>query len=461
MIKFGTDGWRAVISDEFTFANVNKVAKAIAFYLINHKLTKKPLIIGYDPRFLADKFAEAIAKVMEDAGINCYLTERDTPTPIVAWEVKDKKACGAVMITASHNPASYCGIKFIPDYAGPANEIITKELQEYANGNIELPRPKRKGNVERFEPRERYFKYLQSLIDFELIKRSGLKIIYDAMYGCGRGYLDRLLEENGIKAEVLHGERDVLFGGRNPEPDDENLEELKKRVVAAKADIGIANDGDADRFGIVDEAGNFLHANQVLALVCDYLIEDKGFTGSVVRSVATTHLLDRIAAKNKVKLHETPVGFKHIAALMMKEDVILGGEESGGLSIKGHIPEKDGLLANLLIIEMLGKRKKSLSQIWADLVKEYGEIFGEKLNLRFDKAKKEQLMNILKQNTPQQLAGLKIINVNKVDGVKLTLSEGSWILARPSGTEPLVRIYAESDKLEKLKVMIEAIKNLV
>ncbi len=461
MIKFGTDGWRAVISDEFTFSNVNKVARAIALYLINHKLTKKPLIIGYDPRFLADKFAEAIAKVMEDAGISCYLTERDTPTPIVAWEVKDKKAAGAVMLTASHNPAEYCGLKFIPDYAGPANEKITAELQEYANGDIELPKPKHRGEIERFEPRERYFRYIESIIDFVLIKKSGLKIVYDAMHGSGRGYLDRLLEENGIKAEVLHGERDVLFGGRNPEPDDENLEDLKAKVVESKANIGIANDGDADRFGIVDETGTFLHANQVLALVFDYLVGDRGFSGCVVRSVATTHLLDRIATKHKIQLHETPVGFKHIAEIMMKHEVIMGGEESGGLSIKGHIPEKDGILGNLLIVELLAKKGKPLSRIWADLTNKYGEIYGENLNLKLDEDKKEQLMKILKEKTPQQLAGLKVINVNKVDGIKLILSDGSWVLARPSGTEPLVRIYAESDKPEKLKIMIEAIESLV
>jgi phosphomannomutase len=461
MIKFGTDGWRAIISDQFTFYNVDKVAKSIALYLVEHKFSKKPLIVGYDPRFLADKFALAITKVMEEAGIKCFLTERDTPTPIVAWEVKDKKAAGAVMLTASHNPAQYCGIKFIPDYAGPANEEITAELQENSNKDINVPKGKKKGEVERFEPRERYFNYIKSFIDPELISDAKLSVVYDSMHGSGRGYLDRLLQDLGCKVEELNPERDVLFGGKNPEPADEYLGELKAKVVELKANLGLANDGDADRFGVVDELGQFLHANQVISLIFDYLVSDKGYKGGVVRSLATTHFLDRIAAKHKIKVFETPVGFKHIAKLMMKKDIVLGGEESGGLSIKGHIPEKDGILANLLIVEMVAKRKKPLSVLWDDLVKQYGEVHGERINIELPEAKKQSLINQLKDHANKQFAGVKVITVNTVDGVKMTLSDGSWVVARPSGTEPLVRIYAESDKEEKLKAIIDAVSALV
>jgi len=461
MIKFGTDGWRAIISDEFTFDNVRKVGKAIALYLINHKFSKKPLIIGYDPRFLADKFAEEIAKIMEEAGINCYLTERDTPTPIVAWEVKDKKACGAVMLTASHNPAQYCGIKFITDQAGPANETITAELQENSNKEIVLPKPKKKGQVERFEPRERYIKYITQFVDPDLIKSAKLKIVYDAMHGAGRGYMDRVLQDFGCKIDVLRGERDVLFGGGNPEPTDEFLGELMNQVKELSANVGLANDGDADRFGVVDEKGNFLNANQILSLVFDYLVTEKGFTGSVVRSVATTHMIDRVAAKHKVKVFETPVGFKHIAKLMIAEDILIGGEESGGLSIKGHIPEKDGILANLLIVEMLAKKKKPLSQIWQDLTQSVGDVITERVNLKLTQEKKKDFMDKLREKTPQELAGVKVKSVNKIDGVKLILADGSWVLARPSGTEPLIRIYAESDKQQKLEVILDAVQKLV
>lgn len=461
MIKFGTDGWRAIISDEFTFANVDRVAKAVALYLIQRKFNNRPLIIGYDPRFLADKFAQEVARVMEAAGIDVFLTERDTPTPIVAWEVRDKRAAGAVMLTASHNPAEYCGIKFIPDYAGPADESITKELQENSNKDVDLPKASRKGVVERFEPRDRYMEYIGSFVDPSLIRRARLKVVYDAMYGAGRGYLDRVLEKYGCRVEVLNCERDVLFGGKSPEPTDENLGELKGRVKELCADVGLANDGDADRFGVVDEQGQFLHANIVFPLIFDYLVSQKGYTGSVVRSVATTHLIDRIADRHKIKVHETPVGFKHIARIMIDDDVIIGGEESGGISIKGHIPEKDGLLANLLIVEMIASHGKPLSAIWQDLTGRLGEIHTLRTNLHLSEGGKASLMKKLSADTPTDLAGLKVRQVNKLDGVKLVLSDGSWVLARPSGTEPLVRVYAESDKKEKLAVISEAVQNLV
>ncbi|MEA3492815.1 MAG: phosphoglucomutase/phosphomannomutase family protein [Candidatus Margulisiibacteriota bacterium] len=461
MIKFGTDGWRAIISDEFTFENVNKVAKAVALYLINHGFSKKPLIIGYDPRFLADKFAEAVAKVMEEAGIDSYLVERDTPTPVVAWEVKDKKAAGAVMLTASHNPAEYCGFKFIPDYAGPAQESITNEIMENSNKDIILQKPKKRGTVKRFDPQYRYTNYIGSFVDPALIRRSKLKIVYDSMHGSGRGYVDKILQGYGCKVEVLHGERDVLFGGNTPEPTDKHLGELKQKVVELSANVGLANDGDADRFGVVDENGNYLHANQVIPLIFDYLVTDKGFSGVVVRSVATTNLVDKIAELHKIKVHETPVGFKHIAKLMLEEEVIIGGEESGGLSIKGHIPEKDGILAGLLVIEMLAKKKRPLSQLWKDLIAKTGEIYTQRVNLELDENSKKALMDKLNDDTPKELSGVKVRKAVKVDGVKLLLTDGSWVLCRPSGTEPIIRIYAESDHREKLAVIVDAVRNLI
>jgi len=466
MIKFGTDGWRAIISDEFTFDNVRKVSKAIALYLLKSKI-KNPkskqgeVIIGYDARFLADKFAIEVAKVMESAGINCLLTERDTPTPIIAWEVRDKQAAGAVVLTASHNPAEYCGMKFIPHYAGPADETITKILQEYSNKDIEIPKPAKLGASERFEPRERYFKYLEKYIDKDLVKSAKIKVVYDPMFGVGRGYMDKILQEYGCELEVIHGYRDVLFGGQNPEPDDEFLEELKHKVVELKANVGLANDGDADRFGVVDEKGRFYSANQLLPMVFNYLVVEKRYKGSVVRSVATTHFVDRIAKKHNVKVHETPVGFKHIAQIMLAEAVIVGGEESGGLSIKGHVPEKDGILANLLIVEMLAKKKQPLSKLWQDLIEEYGEVYTGKTNLKLNDKTKKALMDKLNNNAPDKIAGLKVKTINKLDGVKLVLEDGSWVLARPSGTEPLVRVYMESGSKAKLVAIGEGIKNLV
>jgi phosphomannomutase len=456
MLKFGTDGWRAVISDEFTFDNVRKVARAIALYLLNHSDVSRPLIVGYDPRFLADKFAEEIVKVAASAGINCLLTERDTPTPIVAWSVRDRKAAGAVMLTASHNPPQYCGIKFIPDYAGPADETITAQLQTNSNKEINLPASK-KGSVERFEPREAYFTAIKKFVDVNLIRQAKIKVVYDPMYGCGRGYMDYLLQDCGCEVDVIHGHRDVLFGGHNPEPTDEELGVLKEKVVTTSAQIGLANDGDADRFGVVDEKGNFLGANQNIPLVLDYLVREKHYTGSAVRSIATTHLIDRVAALHEVKVHETPVGFKYIAQIMMKEAVIVGGEESGGLSIKGHIPEKDGLLANLLMVEMLAKYKKPLSAIWQDLIARAGAVFGARRKLEFSAQEKERFMEKLKQTPLSTVGGIKVQTVAKVDGVKLLLEDGSWVLARPSGTEPIIRIYAEAGSPAKAQAILEEV----
>jgi len=441
-IKFGTDGWRAVISDEFTFENVRIVARAVSSYLTNHKLTGRPLIVGYDPRFLADKFAEEVIKVAEGYGISCLFPERDAPTPVIAFEVKDRKAAGAVQLTASHNPSQYCGIKFIPEYAGPASKEITSELEGYLKSP--LSSNCKKGTAERFDPRERYLKFLEGIVDVELIKSSRLKVAYDPMFGSGRGYLDLMLERLRLKPEVIHGDRDPLFGGLTPEPVEEHLQDLKRLVIDKKAGIGLANDGDADRFGVVGEDGRFYSANEVISMLALYLIEDKGYTGSIVRSVATTHMLDRIAELHKVKLYETPVGFKYIAEKMMKEPVIIGGEESGGLSIRGHIPEKDGILANLLIIEMLAKKKKPLSQIFEGLEKKIGKHYSRRINMKVSEEKKTALIKFLKEKPPKEFAGKKVSEVRTIDGIKMIFKDGSWTLLRPSGTEPLLRVYMES-----------------
>ncbi|MFH1542664.1 MAG: phosphoglucomutase/phosphomannomutase family protein, partial [bacterium] len=295
----------------------------------------------------------------------------------------------------------------------------------------------------------------------QIIKKTKFKIVFDPMYGAGRGYLDRILKSYGYEVEVLHGWRDVLFGGDNPEPEDSRLEELKSRVVESKANLGLANDGDADRFGIVDEKGVFYSANMIIPLLIDYLVKERGFKGSVVRSVATSHLIDRVAAKHEITVHETPVGFKHIAKIMLAEPVIIGGEESGGLSIKGHIPEKDGILACLLVVEMLAKRQKPLSQLWAELIAKVGPVVNTRYNLELKEEEKQAFMKLLREETPTELSNLKIKSVNKIDGVKLTLADGSWVLARPSGTEPIVRVYVESNKAEKVAAIYDAVQRLI
>ncbi|HTY13442.1 MAG TPA: phosphoglucomutase/phosphomannomutase family protein, partial [Candidatus Omnitrophota bacterium] len=309
MIKFGTDGWRAIISDEFTFTNVKKVAQAIALYVHGRDLASRPIVIGYDARFLADKFAEAVALVMENAGIDVLLCERDTPTPVVAWEVLDRKGCGAVMLTASHNPPQYCGMKFIPEYAGPANQQITKEIE--ANLLIDFAvEAHRKGKIERIDPRERYTVYIEKFFDLDAIRKAKLKVVIDPMFGSGRNFLDHILKRFGVEAEEIHGYRDVLFGGQNPEPEEKTLGELVAKVKELKASAGLAMDGDADRFGVVDENGAFYTANQTIAMAYEYLLTDKGMNGPAARSIATTHMVDAVAALHHQKVFETPVGFK-------------------------------------------------------------------------------------------------------------------------------------------------------
>jgi alpha-D-glucose phosphate-specific phosphoglucomutase len=452
-IKFGTDGWRAIISDEFTFENVRKVAQAIASYVNNHKLASKGIIVGYDPRFMAEKYAEETIKVLHSNGIVCFLTDRDTPTPVVAFSIRDKKAGGAIMITASHNPPQYCGMKFIPEYAGPAFADITDEILKNLNDQkiIEM---KATQKIERFNPTKRYMKHIEELIDFEAINNAKLKVAYDPLWGTGRDYLDIILQEFGCDVQVIHGFRDVLFGGITPEPIEEHLKELRDLVVSKGLNAGLSTDPDADRFGVIDEKGSFISANKIIAAIFAYLVNERGESGSVVRSLATTHMIDAIAAQHGIKVHETPVGFKYIAEIMLKEQVIIGGEESGGLTIGDHIPEKDGILANLLICEMIARLKKPLSQIIKDVTAKYGTFFDKRINLKLTQEAKEKLMETLAKQPLKKSGDAKLKETSDNDGIKMLFNDGSWRLARPSGTEPIVRTYYEARSEEDLKSMI-------
>ena len=459
-IKFGTDGWRAVISDEFTFENVRIVAQAIASYVTDHKLNKRGIIVGYDTRFLAEHYAEEVIKVLHANGVICYMTDRDTPTPVVAFSVKDKKAGGAIMITASHNPPQYCGMKFIPEYAGPASSAITEEIEKHLkSGRNSGARTSLK--VERFNPTQRYLKHLKEVVDLDAIKKAKMKVAYDPLWGTGRDYLDKILQGSGCEVLMINGYRDVLFGGITPEPIGEHLKQLKELVVKESCSAGLSTDPDADRFGVVDEKGNYLSANQVISALFAFLVDERGEAGSVVRSIATTHMIDAIAEHHGIKVHETPVGFKHIAQIMLKEPVILGGEESGGLTIGDHIPEKDGILANLLICEMIARYKKPLSRIMKDMSDKYGRFYDKRINLKLTQSSKEALMNLLEKEPPARSAGAKLSHISKVDGIKMVFDDKSWILARASGTEPMIRTYYENTSESKLKDMISDFESFV
>lgn len=469
-IKFGTDGWRAIMAEEFTFPNVRMVACAIAKYVKDSQKASKGVVIGYDTRFLSDKFAETCARVLLGADVKVLLMERDSPTPVTAFTVVKRNAAGAIMITASHNPPYYNGIKFIPEYGGPAGPQITAQIE--SNLQTIMPNEKileksiEKGiaekMLEKVEPSEDYFKRINELIDFETIRKSKISVAFDPIYGTGRNYVDALLSRNNISVRVIHNMRDPLFGGGMPEPSIEYLSQLVSIVKDNKLALGLATDGDADRFGVVDSLGVYLTPNQLISIIFVHLVKRRKFQGAVVRTVATTHLIDKIAEKFGIQVYETPVGFKYICEKMLAENIIIGGEESGGLSILGHIPEKDGILANLLACEVAAIENKPLSIVYKNLLDEFGEVYTDRINIHLKSdEQKNSIMHKLKVDPPSFIMNVKVTSINDVDGYKFLLKDGSWVLVRASGTEPVLRIYLEAsskDMLRKLQKFAEDIQ---
>ncbi|MDK2820474.1 MAG: hypothetical protein PWP31_439 [Clostridia bacterium] len=459
-IKFGTDGWRAIIADEFTFANVRSVTQAIANYLLNQEGSRE-VIIGYDNRFLAPEFAAIVAEVLTANGFTIYLPERSVPTPVTAWAIKQYKAAGALMLTASHNPPNYCGLKFIPDYAGPAvpeiTDAIENEMKKVITGGQikrqDLEKARESGLVKELEVRTAYLQYLKGLIDVDVIKAANLKVVVDPMYGAGIGYLADFLKEAGCEVHTIHNYRDPLFGGSLPEPSAKGLVELANKVKEKEFDLGLALDGDADRFGVIDNDGTYITANEVLYLILAHLVKNRKLMGPVTRTVATTHFLDKLAAANGLEVFETPVGFKYIGQFLQEKDCVLGGEESGGMSIRGHIPEKDGILATALIAELRAVERQSLRDILEDLHGRYGKLVSERLDLKVSPEVKTRVLGELSDFAPDKVGGLTVTERLSIDGVKLNLEDGSWALIRPSGTEPLLRLYVEAPNKECLRLI--------
>ena len=455
-IIFGTDGWRAVIAEDFTFANVEKVAYAIGQYINEHynkNGTRHPVLVGYDTRFLADSFARRAAQVFISMGIPAKLADRDVPTPVIAYATQLEPTVGAIQLTASHNPPEYCGIKYIPEYAGPATNEITERIVAHLS---DLPYELDVHSIEvpTFCAKAPYMKALEEMVDFECIAKSGLKIGVECLYSTSRDYLDHALISHGVDTTVLHNWRDPLFGGGMPEPKAQYLKDLSKLVVDKKLDLGLATDGDADRFAVMDEKGVYVSANQLLALLTKHMIKNRKTTGGIVKTVATTHFLDRLAKAYGLEIFETPVGFKYIGELMRQKDILIGGEESGGCSVKGHIPEKDGILCNLLVVEMLAYEKKSLSQIWSELVAETGVEFAyRRKDMRLTEESQRNFVEKLNSQPFEKVGKTKVERVGRLDGFKYYLEDGSWILVRPSGTEPLVRFYFEAPSAERVDAL--------
>jgi phosphomannomutase len=447
-IKFGTSGWRGLIADDFTFAAVRLAVTAIAEH-VNAKTAKPTILVGYDTRFYSEEFSALAAAILQQHGIRVLLCDTFTPTPAVAYEIQRSKLDGAVNFTASHNPAQYHGLKFSSADAGPALPEVTKDIEAraaklFAAGGV----PPLKGHSaapEKINLRENYLKRIGQLVKFDVLANSKKKFAVDALHGCGAGYLNKILADHGVPGETIRCDRDVLFDGTGPDVSEENLAPLRNIVLSSKAAAGLATDGDADRFGIVDSDGAWIQPNLILALVYDYLVESRGWKMPAARSVATSELVDAAAKFHGQTTFQTPVGFKYIGQLIREDKIALGGEESAGLTIRGHVPEKDGILACLLVAEMIAARNASVGEQIQQLFKKVGRSFAPtRENLHLTDEQKGVAIQKSKTDA-SSLLGRKIKSIDRTDGAKFAFEDGSWMLLRLSGTEPLLRLYVEAE----------------
>ncbi|MDG1893157.1 MAG: phosphoglucomutase/phosphomannomutase family protein [Verrucomicrobiota bacterium] len=472
-IKFGTSGWRGIIARDFTYANVTLVAQSIADYLKSEmKRSRSPIkglkpliILGHDTRFMGPHFATTAGEVLASNGFKPLLCNRDTPTPVIAHAIQKHKAIGGINMTASHNPAEYQGIKFSTHRGAPAPLQVTSKIEKnivkrQRNGWTWHSEDAASFQCKTIDPREDYFAQIRKIIDFKKLKRARLKLAIECMYGTGRGYLDALLGEAQAETILFHDYLNPGFDGRHPEPNEEGMSAARECVLSGKAQLGLGLDGDADRFGIVDQDGRWLTPNQVLSLALYHLAKNRKWTGSVVRTVPTSHQVDDVAALFNVRVHETPTGFKHIGALMESEDVIVGGEESGGLSVKGHVPEKDGILACLLMAELYAYEKKPLGEVLREIEKVTGPYFTDRINVRIPSNQKEALLERLDKGL-DKIGRQKVHQFIRIDGYKFLLSGQEWVAFRASGTEPLIRCYIEAKSEAGLKRLQRACKKIL
>lgn len=473
-IHFGTDGWRAVISDTFTFHNLRMVTQAIADAVNSGSWNNggkkgpapdpKKMIVGFDTRFLSDRYATDVARVLAANGYTVYLAHADAPTPAISYAVCSQGAIGGVMITASHNAPRYNGIKLKASYGGSATSEQCRRVEVYLNDNEQRARgpnlmdyegARDLGLIKRFNPITAYYNHLRTLIDFDIIGENPQRVVVDSMYGSGRGVIKGILQGTGCEVQEIRGEMNPGFGGVHPEPIRQYLNVLASAISSNMGNFGLATDGDADRIGAMDERGNFIDPHKIMALALRYLVEKRGWRGPVVRTVSTTRMIDRLAARYNIPVYETPVGFNHIAEYMLKEDILIGGEESGGISFKGHIPEGDGILMGLLIVEMVAAYRVSLCDLVEDLLEDVGPAFYQRTDLRLSRpVSKDNMTRRLTDGAPKSIAGMEITEIRTNDGVKYILADDSWLLVRPSGTEPVLRVYAEGRSQEIVKGLL-------
>jgi phosphomannomutase len=465
-IRFGTDGWRGIVADDFTFANVRRVVQAIADHL-NARAKGNLAVVGYDCRFGSEVFAEEAARVFAGNGIETLIFDRPSPTQVASWTVIDRKAQGAVAITASHNPYLFNGVKFKPETGSSAPREVVQDFETRVEKlkDEDVKRAEDEGLITRYDPRAPYFAQVGRMVDLEKLRGAGLKILHECMHGSGYGYIQELLQGGKTAVTQLHADRNPFFGGVNPEPIERNLGEAIEAAKGGGYDLCIATDGDADRLGILDERGGFLTTLQVYALLMLYLFEVRGWRGPVVKTVNMTSMADELARQFGVEVYEVPVGFPYVAPKMMETQAVLGGEESGGYGIKGHIPERDGILAGLFFADMIVSWQRPLSEILKMLEERVGRHAYTRRDLHlprdtYDRDRKV-ILKTLKEREPKQIAGQQVVKVREDDGVKFYLKDGSWVLLRTSGTEPLIRIYSEAGSQDEVDERLDTIQELI
>ena len=471
-IQFGTSGWRDILAEGFTFDRVRIVTQAIADLLNQDRGNAKPaVLVGYDTRFLGKRFSEAVASVLAGNGIQAIRATAPVPTPVISFEVLRRTLSGGINVTASHNPPEWNGLKFSPAWGGPALPETTQQIESRANALLENPAGLRQLSFKEAEAgglwKEEaigaaYREKVSQFLDESAFRQSkgSFRVVVDPFWGTSLGYLDRILKEKGVEVDLIHAERDPNFGGIRPDPEGESLTDLIEKVKQGDYDLGLATDCDADRFGILDRGGAPIPPNYVIALLLDYLVTDRKLTGKVARSVATSHFVDAVARHHHLEVIETPVGFKYIGELIAKDALLLGGEESGGISIRGHLPEKDGILTTLLVAEMVAKRKRPLSAMLEDLFRKVGFFYPKRRDLPLSAKGRERLKGFM-ERPPETIAGKKVVDHIRIDGLKLLLEGGGWVLVRPSGTEPLARIYVESAEQKESDRLIAACEDLL
>jgi alpha-D-glucose phosphate-specific phosphoglucomutase len=464
-VKFGTDGWRAVISETFTFGNLRLVAQAIADFIREEDQGRPSVIVGFDTRFLSDRYAAEVARVMAANDIQTWLARADTPTPAVSYAVVHKKASAGIMITASHNAPRYNGVKLKNHYGGSASPAQCKHVERLLEQNaadahgpnlMDLEQAIREERIRRFDPTWAYYEHLSTLVDLDKISNAELRVVADGMHGAGRGIIGEVLARGRSRVHNIRHEMNPGFGGIHPEPIAKHLGLLMSTIQAGHWSVGLATDGDADRIGAVDARGNFVDPHRVFALVLRYLVEKRKMRGKVVRTVSTTRMVDRLAQRYGLPLVETPVGFNHIADLMLANGVLMGGEESGGMSIQGHIPEGDGILMGLLLLEVMADAGAPLHELVEALLEDVGPAQYARTDLKLSRpVAKAAMVKLLVDQAPEAIAGVRVEDVQTTDGVKYYLDDGSWLLIRPSGTEPVLRVYAEAPDDGRVRALLQ------